>query len=112
MESLDKDLGEWIASFQHAYHDFTLSLMADAERNYLSLPWYFLNAGNMKARGADCLFAPTIKYQLQGSRVIIDADFAELFAFANSTQPPGKVFTYDEIVDFVAEADPIITLSM
>ena len=112
LDSVEKDLADFVKAFRTANHTSVLNLLSNAEKGYLELPWMFLNSGSKQCRGAEFSYLPTLKYQLAGSRVVLACDFAMLLAYVKTTQPANMSLTYDQVVDFFAEADRYITCCM
>ena len=110
LDSLDPDIKSHTDKYHHVHHNFVVGMLSNAEKEYLEMPWVFVNSGSMQSRGAEFSYLPTLKYQLAGSRVVLACDFGLLLAYVKTTVPGNTALTYDQIVDFFAEADRNVML--
>ena len=46
--------------------------LSEGETNYLAAPWYYYNSGRMKWRGVELSYLPSLKYQIEGGRAIVE----------------------------------------
>ena len=93
-----------------------LSKLGRNEKAFIETPWHFAFSPGMHAAGPEYAMLASMKYQIQGDRLVICAPFDQLLSLtATKLQANGEEtdnITAQQVVDWFAEADAVLTSEM
>ncbi len=96
-----------------------LTLLSKLDRNekaFIETPWHFAFSPSMHAAGPEYAMLASMKYQMQGDRLVICAPFDQLLSLMTTKlQANGEEtdnITAQQVVDWFAEADAVLTSEM